>query len=341
MTAQELPAAKEWVWSYVELIHPDARIATRANERDQGVPLSIEAHPSISLERIGKSQRVELRSISIDTASSTSTILEASHLPSIGPKGTTAPHAQGNGVWVPQSPFKRGTAREDPNRRHRVLSMLEDGSYFPLIRALAEQYAGLMNRNIPVVEVGDTWPNYPSQGYQVSRLKFCSWEGAEIQSLSYEPSIDPTQGERVNWLTDAVKTRRCSEEIREGGEKDPQGGGFNEEGAKKRQRQRTEIKMRERRRNPHRMALQTEHAMAIVAQGVSSKWEMSGDLGATYCIPSRPSILRIMTTAGAIHHQVERQIGRVDILVGAGGGRVCAFPTGGTYENTEPYLVLE
>jgi len=102
------------------------------------------------------------------------------HLDSLSLPQAIAPHAQGNGVCLPQSPFKRGTARGDPKHRRRVLFILEDGSYFPLIRALAEQYAGLMNRDIPVlVEVGDTvmirmeWPGYPSQWYQLRTLDMC------------------------------------------------------------------------------------------------------------------------------------------------------------------------
>ncbi|KAF9793476.1 hypothetical protein BJ322DRAFT_131219 [Thelephora terrestris] len=102
------------------------------------------------------------------------------HVHSLLSPQADAPHAPDNGVCVPQRPYKNGTAREDPKHRHRVLFMLEDGSYLPLIRALEERYSGLMNRDIQVlVEVGDTlmirieWPGYPSKGSQLRTLDWC------------------------------------------------------------------------------------------------------------------------------------------------------------------------
>jgi len=58
--------------------------------------------------------------------------------------------SQINGVCVPQRRYGRGTGRGAPAHQNLLLFVREDGSYIPVVAALANDCAGLVARDFPV-----------------------------------------------------------------------------------------------------------------------------------------------------------------------------------------------
>jgi len=59
-------------------------------------------------------------------------------------------NSQINGVCVPQRRYGRGTGRGVTAHQNFLLFVRQDGTYIPVIAALANDYTGLVARDFPV-----------------------------------------------------------------------------------------------------------------------------------------------------------------------------------------------
>lgn len=57
-----------------------------------------------------------------------------------------------NGVYIPQRRSANESRRDVPNNQNLVLFAREDGSYIPVVSALQADYAGLLDRDLPVLD---------------------------------------------------------------------------------------------------------------------------------------------------------------------------------------------